>query len=94
MAWFLNHYRCERCREVWTDEWSCTCEDDCPHCGFRHMTPSASQDVTALIAEDHDAFVVLRSPDTAEHDPNYIEIGRFLTRGEAEKLIAFPPNLS
>jgi len=29
MAWFRNHYICERCDSTWTDEWSCTCDDDC-----------------------------------------------------------------
>ena len=33
MAWFLNFYRCARCKRVWLDQWSCTCDDDCPHCG-------------------------------------------------------------
>lgn len=31
-AWFLNHYECDWGAE-WTDEWSCTCDDDCPECG-------------------------------------------------------------
>jgi DNA-directed RNA polymerase subunit RPC12/RpoP len=51
MAWFLNFYRCDRCRKVWTDEWSCTCDDECPHCGFRDMTPFKSEDLTELIVE-------------------------------------------
>ena len=34
MAWFRNYYRCARCGHEWTDEWSATCEDDCPHCGL------------------------------------------------------------
>src|SRR5579863_2694718 len=50
MAWFLNMYRCERCEKVWRVEWSCTCEDDCPHCGLRHMTPFQSEDLTDVIA--------------------------------------------
>ena len=33
MAWFCNYYQCARCGYDWTDEWSCTCEDDCPECG-------------------------------------------------------------
>ncbi len=28
-----------RCRRRWIDEWSCMCDDICPHCGARHMTP-------------------------------------------------------
>jgi DNA-directed RNA polymerase subunit RPC12/RpoP len=44
MAWFRNYYRCARCRRKWTDEWSATCEDDCPRCGARHMSPYKSED--------------------------------------------------
>jgi DNA-directed RNA polymerase subunit RPC12/RpoP len=44
MAWFRNFYRCARCGYEWTDEWSAMCEDDCPHCGARHMSPNNSED--------------------------------------------------
>jgi predicted nucleic acid-binding Zn-ribbon protein len=42
---FRNFYRCERCGHTWTDVWSATCDDDCPHCGARHMSPYQSEDV-------------------------------------------------
>lgn len=45
MPWFRNYYRCARCGEEWTDDWSATCDDDCPHCGARHMSPYKSEDV-------------------------------------------------
>jgi DNA-directed RNA polymerase subunit RPC12/RpoP len=48
--WFRNHYRCAVCHRTWTDEWSATCDDDCPHCGARHMSPYKSEDL-----EDGDA---------------------------------------
>jgi hypothetical protein len=43
---FLNFYKCERCGFKWTDEWPCTCDDDCrnPKCGARHMSPYKSED--------------------------------------------------
>lgn len=44
-ALFLNYYICERCDHTWTDVWSATCDDDCPHCGARHMSPFKSKDV-------------------------------------------------
>ena len=47
MAWFCNYYRCARCNREWTDEWSATCDDDCPHCGARHMSPYRSEDIEA-----------------------------------------------
>jgi len=45
MAWFLNNYRCPRCGTKWSDEWSATCDDDCPHCGCRHISPLDSEEL-------------------------------------------------
>jgi hypothetical protein len=88
MAWFCNHYKCASCGGDWTDEWSCMCDDDCPHCGARHMSPHDSDDLTEIVAEDNNEFAALRSPDTAEHCPNYHELGRFKTRVRAENFFA------
>jgi predicted nucleic acid-binding Zn-ribbon protein len=44
MAMFLNFYICENCDSTWTDLWSAMCDDDCPHCGARHMSPFKSED--------------------------------------------------
>ena len=41
---FRNFYRCASCGHQWTDVWSATCDDDCPHCGARHMSPYKSDD--------------------------------------------------
>jgi hypothetical protein len=41
-----------------------------------------------LIEQEGGEFVVLRSPDTAEHDPDYRELGRFSTRAKAEEFLA------
>ena len=86
MAWFRNHYRCARCRRTWTDEWSCTCDDDCPHCGARHMSPTNSDDLTIIVDEVSPGgmFVVLQSPDSAEHQPAYREVARFPTKEAAD----------
>jgi hypothetical protein len=70
-------------KRIWTDQWSATCDDDCPHCGARHMSPFDSETLTTLIEQDGKEFVVLRSPDTAGHDPDYRELGRFATRKQA-----------
>jgi hypothetical protein len=90
MAWFANHYECERCGGEWIDEWSCMCDDDCPHCGARHMSPYDSDDLTEVIERDDNQFVALRSPDSAGHCPSYEELGRFATRAEAEYFLASP----
>jgi hypothetical protein len=88
MAWFLNFYRCDDCGRVWSDEWSCTCDDECPHCGCRDMSPFDSTNLTEFILEEGDHFVVMRSPETAEHEPDYEEIGCFATHAEAEEFLA------
>jgi hypothetical protein len=87
MAWFRNRYRCSRCGRTWTDEWSCTCDDDCPHCGARHMSPEDSDDLTEIIeATDDGQFALLLSPASAEHSADYVEVGRFASR-EAATLV-------
>jgi hypothetical protein len=83
VAWFMNHYRCDRCHRRWTDEWSCIVDCECPHCGTRGITPHSSEDLTTLIEKSNDNFVVLWSPETAEHTPDYRELGRFVTEQQA-----------
>jgi hypothetical protein len=64
------------------------CDDECPHCGARDLTPYNSEDLTELIEQDASEFVALRSPASAEHDPDYCEVGRFPTRAKAEEFLA------
>jgi hypothetical protein len=52
------------------------------------MTPYNSEDLTDLIEQDGDQFVVLRSPETAEHDPDYCELGSFASREKALELLS------
>ena len=82
--WFRNHYKCARCGFEWEDEWSATCDDDCAHCGARHMTPYESEDLTRIIDRRRDTFIVLRSSDNAGHEPHYEQIAEFLTEQQAE----------
>jgi hypothetical protein len=51
------------------------------------MTPATSDDLTELVLQVGDQFLALRSPDTAEHDPQYQELGRFPTRTKAEEFL-------
>jgi rubrerythrin len=39
---FLNKYTCPDCGESWEDQWSCGCDDECPHCGARNISPVES----------------------------------------------------
>jgi hypothetical protein len=88
MAWFLNLYKCDRCRRRWADEWSCMCDDTCPRCASRDMTPYENEDLTTLIEQEGTEFVVLCSPETAEHDPDYRELGRFPSREKALEFLS------
>jgi hypothetical protein len=88
MAWFLNFYKCARCRRVWTDQWSCMCDDTCPYCGARDMSPYDSEELTTLIEVEGREFVVFWSPETAEHEPDYRELGRFSSREKALEFLS------
>ena len=43
---FRNHYTCPECQHTWTDVWDSMCDDDCPNCGRRHISPMDSDDLT------------------------------------------------
>lgn len=90
MAWFANHYVCSRCGSFWTDEWSCACDDDCPECGARHMSPTESDDLTYVIRERRGMFVVWRSLPSANDDPDYREVIEFPTYERAVTFIGGP----
>jgi hypothetical protein len=47
------------------------------------MTPYTSEDLTTMVEQEGSQFVVFWSPETAEHDPAYRELGRFKTEQEA-----------
>jgi predicted nucleic acid-binding Zn-ribbon protein len=58
---FRNYYHCARCGWHWTDVWSAQCDDDCPKCGARHMSPYKSEDApdeepSGVIAKLNDTF--------------------------------------
>lgn len=46
MALFRNFYLCPdpNCQHDWEDVWSAMCDDDCPECGKRHISPYRSED--------------------------------------------------
>jgi hypothetical protein len=51
------------------------------------MSPVKSKDLTELVLPDGKEFVVMRSSNTAEDDPDYEEIGRFPTRAKAQEFL-------
>lgn len=89
MAWFLNSYRCDRCGKEWQDDWSCGCDDECPHCGARHMSPYNSEDLTYYVevGSGGSTFEVYESPLSAEHEPDYKMIAVTTSKEAAEDYI-------
>lgn len=88
MAWFRNHYHCGDCGADWEDEWSCCCDDECPNCGSKNWSPHESDDLTEVIDSLEGAFVLLRSPETAGHYPDYEIVARFSSLAAAERYVA------
>jgi hypothetical protein len=84
MVWYNNHYECNQCGETWEEEWSCMVDDTCPGCGARDTEPYDSDDLTFQTVEQDGLFVVLQSPDSAEHLPEYFEVAKFPARHLAE----------
>ena len=88
MAWFLNFYKCERCKRIWTDQWSCMCDDECPNCGTSDFSPIESEDISAFTEKNDDgSYSVFYSP----HRPDFSLLGTVTHRSIAVLLekIAF-----
>jgi hypothetical protein len=49
---FENFYLCPRCDKEWQDEWDCQCDDDCPYCELRHISPYKSEDIIETDNDD------------------------------------------
>jgi hypothetical protein len=45
------------------------CDDNCPNCGARHLSPYDEDDLTLVVERDSSAFIVLRSPESAGYFP-------------------------
>ncbi len=48
------------------------------------MSPHYSDDLTEIVEPRDNVFVVLRSPETAEHDPDYRVLAIFPTLKQAD----------
>lgn len=44
---YKNLYTCPQCGHEWEDFYSAMPDDDCPSCGTRHVTPYASEELSA-----------------------------------------------
>lgn len=71
MAWYLKYYKHSECGTVWTDKWSCACNDHCPECDAE-IEPYRWKDLTVVVKDNGDeTWTVLASPVSAEDRPNY-----------------------
>jgi hypothetical protein len=52
------------------------------------MSPFDSENLTEIIEQDGKEFVAIRSPNSAEHDPDYREVGRFPSHEQAKEFLA------
>lgn len=41
---FRNFYSCPECDTEWEDIWDSTCDDQCPNCGLKGISPYKSED--------------------------------------------------
>ncbi len=51
------------------------------------MSPEDSDELTEIVMREGDEYVVLWSPETAEHDPDYRELSRFKSQEQAEAFL-------
>ena len=42
---FRNFYRCPSCGHEWEDEWDSMCDDQCPCCHLKNISPYRSEDL-------------------------------------------------
>jgi rubrerythrin len=43
---FRNFYKCPKCGYEWSDTWDSKCNDFCPACQERDITPYQSDDIS------------------------------------------------
>jgi hypothetical protein len=50
---YRNYYRCPHDGELWEEEWSAMCNDQCPICGSKDIEPYASTALDTGEVYDH-----------------------------------------
>lgn len=89
MAWFRNHYHCGDCGTDWEDEWSCSCDDECPECGSGDWSPVESEDLTFLVEPEEGRFAIYESPISADDKPRYGRVAVAPSPGAATAYITY-----
>lgn len=81
MAWYSNTYHCPDCQAVWDSEWSCGCDEPCPDCGVRNISPVSSEDRSVVVEPKQDgSWALWRSLCTADEAPAYELVGVLMSK--------------
>ena len=43
IPFYKNYYKCPFCGYEWDSAWSCMCDDECPECKSRDISPYRSE---------------------------------------------------
>lgn len=90
MAWYNNRYVCPECGAVWDSDWSARCNDECPDCECRDITPVSSDDLSVVVEPaGQGIWSVWSSPPDADDKPQYQLVG-VLKPSEANDLLFLP----
>ncbi|MBB4315431.1 hypothetical protein [Roseospira marina] len=46
MTWYVNYYRCPACGHEWDSEWGTMCDEECPECDERAISPCDSEEIS------------------------------------------------
>ena len=76
MAWYNNRYRCPDCKAVWDSDWSSGCDEECPECEARNISPLWSENLSVVVEPQKDgSWTIWRSPPEADDKPRYKLVG-------------------
>lgn len=59
-----NYYKCPQCGHLWEDQWDSQCDDECPECGCRDISPYKSEETQTdlLVVNAHHMTKVRPTP--------------------------------
>lgn len=95
MAWYRNFYRCSECETLWSEEWSCCCDDECPTCQTSDFSPYRTDDISVLVAQEDDGLTAIYySPPDADDSANYKFLAQTNNQGVCQFLEMLAKELS
>ncbi len=88
-AKWRNFYRCPQCGHEWKDDWDSQCDDDCPKCGCRHVSPYKSEEIGQTDMPQHCKTVRLPVEISFTTDPAELDDRRGEPAPTRESLLAW-----